>query len=165
LRNLDPHVNPQSLIESLSYFLTDDILDEVIKFKNMEANRINGTNNSLISNPLCQLELNAFIGILYLMGVLKGGYESIRDFWHQDSGQKPIIATMSRNRFMDIMKSLRFDKRLERNQFDHLAPIRSLWEMFLRNCRRCIVPSTFICVTISIRLILTPHVVKQGVGH
>jgi hypothetical protein len=124
-----PHVNPRAMSESVNRFLTDDMLKEIIKFTNLEAIR-----HETEWNPLCLDELRGFLGILFLIGTLRGGHQSIRDFWDNDFGQNAIIATMSRGRFVAILKNVRFDDRNKRDRNDRLAPI------------RCFVPAPFVCV-------------------
>jgi hypothetical protein len=138
-----PHVKPQSEIESLGYFLTDDILDEIVRCTNAEGERVMKQS----WNYICKVELLGFIGILYLIGVLRGGKQRLRDYWDTLFGQNAIIATMSRDRFLEILRVLRFDIRTERPlKNDRLAPIRKVWEFFLGNCRRSIIPATYLCV-------------------
>ena len=137
-----PHVRSTSLVESFFYFFTADMLQLIVDCTNMEAERkINGgAIDQQVSDrwfPLCESELRAFLGILLLQGVLKGGRQRRRDFWDNRFGQPSIIATMSENRFYHILKFLRFDNRTtrpQRQQEDRLAPIRQLWEYF------CVMP-------------------------
>lgn len=139
-----PHVRPQELSDSVDYFLTHELLEMAVRYTNQEAERINDD-----WDPVSQEELRAFCGVLYLIGVLKSGRERLRDFWDGNFGQKSIIATISRKRFLDILRYLRFDDkttRAQRKQNDRLAPIREFWTIFLRNCRQNIIPSPFLCV-------------------
>jgi hypothetical protein len=137
-----PHVKPVTCVNSLSYFMSDDILDEIVRCTNYEGERVLQQDWT----PLCNDEIKCFIGILYLIGVLRGGYQCIRDYWDSTFGQNAIIAAMSRNRFQQLLRFLRFDIRADRKINERLAPIQKVWDMFLRNCRRCIIPATFICI-------------------
>ena len=146
-----PHVKPESASQSLSYFLTDDILLDLVKYTNEEARRridSGELSRSLADSwtPVCMSEMQAFIGILYLNGMLRGGKQRLRDLWDSDFGIQHVIAAMSRNRFCAIMKFLRFDDRNERQANDVLAPVRVLYNKFTQACRRCIIPSEFLCV-------------------
>jgi hypothetical protein len=84
-----PHVMPTSMSESIAYFLTDDMLDEICHCTNLEAEQQAQQDTWF---PLCKEEFRAFIGILFLMGALRGGYQSLADFWSTDFGQNAIIA-------------------------------------------------------------------------
>lgn len=80
-------------------------------------------------------ELNAFISILILRGLSK--VPSLGDCWSANLGNPRIIATMSRNRFTDIMRHLRFDDRetrSERVKTDRFAAISGVWGSFVTNC-------------------------------
>ena len=149
-----PHVRPRSLSESFDFFFTQEMLDIVVENTNIEAEaqiENDGVAQELAQRwyPICRMELRAFFGILFLQGVLRGGNQRLRDFWDNRFGQPAIIATMSYHRFMDILKFLRFDNkrtRAARRTTDRLAAIRHLWELFLHNCRRCLIASPFVTV-------------------
>ncbi|CAJ1078484.1 piggyBac transposable element-derived protein 3-like isoform X2 [Xyrichtys novacula] len=80
-------------------------------------------------------ELMAFIAILILRGLTK--VPSMSDCWSANLGNPQIIATMSQNRFKDIMQHLRFDDRdthSERTKTDKFAAISAVWSSFVTNC-------------------------------
>ena len=94
-------------------------------------------------------ELLAIFRCLYPAGVLRAGHLHIPDLWSDIVGPAPFKAMVSRERFEHILKFLRFDlkvDRQERQAVDKLAPIRLLWEAFLERCRNNYIPSW--CVTI-----------------
>ena len=146
-----PHVNPRSMSQSLSYFLTDDILQDILVYTNREAEqRIHAGEVApkikIPWMPMSEEELRAFIGILYLDGVLRGSKQRLRDMWDKDFGINHVIAAMSRDRFLAILKFLRFDDRAERQPNDVFAPFRKLWKRFVEACRRNIIASEYLCV-------------------
>ena len=58
-------------------------------------------------------------------------------------------ATISRNRFEEIITCLRFDDkatREERKKTDKFAPIREIWSDFQNNIRTCYTPGSFVTV-------------------
>ncbi|CAJ1048438.1 piggyBac transposable element-derived protein 3-like [Xyrichtys novacula] len=80
-------------------------------------------------------ELMAFIAIIILRGLTK--VPSMSDCWSANLGNPQIIATMSRNRFKDIMRHLSFDDRdtrSERTKTDTFAAISTVWSSFVTNC-------------------------------
>ncbi|CAJ1066444.1 uncharacterized protein LOC125251123 [Xyrichtys novacula] len=80
-------------------------------------------------------ELMAFIAIIISRGLTK--VPSMSDCWSVNLGYPQIIATMSRNRFKDIMRHLRFDDRdtrSERTKTDKFAAISAMWSSFVTNC-------------------------------
>ena len=119
------------------------MLDLIVQYSNSEAE--NQIHNSTVGDqicarwfPICTAEVRAFIGILFLQGVLRGCKQQLRDFWDNRFGQPTVIATMSVMRFMHILKFMRFDDRAtrpERAINDKLAPVRELWSLFVRNCK------------------------------
>ena len=142
-----PHVQPQTIYNSFTYFFTDDMIRLIVQHTNAEAIRV--LQNPDNWNPVCCEEMIAFFGILYIMGTLRGSRQRLRDFWDSSFGLNAIIATMSLNRFKYILRFLRFDDkntRRQRKAEDRLASTRDLWELFLRNCRRSIIPSPFLVV-------------------
>ena len=79
------------------------------------------------------LELDAFFGLIILIGVLRVNKEPINDLYSENPNKsRPVFkATMPRERFKCILRFLRFDDcstRLERIQTDKLAPIRWLFD-------------------------------------
>ncbi|CAJ1055511.1 piggyBac transposable element-derived protein 3-like isoform X2 [Xyrichtys novacula] len=80
-------------------------------------------------------ELMAFIAIIILRGLTK--VPSMSDCWSANLGNPQIIATMSQNRFKDIVQHLRFDDRdtrSERTKTDKFAAISAVWSSFVTNC-------------------------------
>ncbi|CAJ1074302.1 uncharacterized protein LOC125251123 [Xyrichtys novacula] len=80
-------------------------------------------------------ELMAFIAIIILRGLTK--VPSLSDCWSANLGNPQIIATMSRNRFKDIMRHPCFDDRdtrSERTKTDKFAAISAMWSSFVTNC-------------------------------
>lgn len=75
------------------------------------------------------IELQAYIGLLLLAGVFKFNNESTESLWNAEKGRHIFRATMSLQRFEQISKVLRFDRRdtrVQRRAKDKLAPIRVL---------------------------------------
>ncbi|XP_019891791.2 uncharacterized protein LOC109612283 [Musca domestica] len=85
-------------------------------------------------------EINALFGLLYIGGLHKSSHVNVRDLWASDgTGLEIFIATMSFNRFLFLMRCIRFDDvntRMERRKLDKLAPIREIFEMFNQNCEK-----------------------------
>ena len=67
------------------------MLDLIVGCTNAEADRQLAAGNVGAQEqerwtPLCQTELRAFIGILLLLSVLRGGGERLTDFWDSRFG-------------------------------------------------------------------------------
>jgi hypothetical protein len=83
-------------------------------------------------------ELRAFIGLLYLAGVLKAGYWNVRELWSEIFGSTVFRATMSITRFEFLTLCIWFDDKASRPEQtinDKSAAIRKIWDMFIANCK------------------------------
>ncbi|XP_055365085.1 piggyBac transposable element-derived protein 4-like [Betta splendens] len=92
-------------------------------------------------------ELMAFIAVIILRGVIK--LPAVPDYWSGTLGHKQITDIMPRDRFVDIMRHLRFDDkstRSERVKTDRFAAISELWGAFACNCITSYTPGRHITV-------------------
>lgn len=67
----------------------------------------------------------------------------------QGTGVEAIYVTMSEHRFRFLMKCIRFDdvhSRLERRATDKLAPIREIFEIFIKNSQNAFNPSDYMAI-------------------
>ncbi|XP_073431633.1 uncharacterized protein [Dendrobates tinctorius] len=81
--------------------------------------------NNNLQFTLSDEELDAFIAIFYARGISGTNRHSISSIWCNDWGIPFCKATMSRDRFVEIMRFLRFDEkstRSERLQMDKGCP-------------------------------------------
>ena len=89
-------------------------------------------------------ELEKFIGIQIARGVLAGKNTPIQQLWSGDWGIGIFGDTMSRDRYKELMKHLRFDNfstRSQRRQTDNFFMISDTWNAFIENCKKCYIPS------------------------
>ncbi|GBP34891.1 hypothetical protein EVAR_26480_1 [Eumeta japonica] len=88
-------------------------------------------------------ELDAFIAVLYIRGAIGAHNLDLDSLWSIKWGNPIIKATMSRNRFREIMKYLRFDhkssRRLRLNE-DKFAMISDICYEFIANAQACYIP-------------------------
>lgn len=88
-------------------------------------------------DPVKIIEFDAYLGILICAGVYKSSDEDVCDLWK--SNANPLYrASLSRNRFKEINRFMRFDNfqtRVARLATDKAAPIRDLWLMLNANLR------------------------------
>ena len=93
-------------------------------------------------------EIYATIAIMYARGLLAKG-QSISQLWSTTWGPSFFRNTMSRNRFTEIMKYLRFDLRSTRSfriKADKFAMVSEIWNRFIDNCVTCYKPGPNITV-------------------
>lgn len=101
-------------------------------------------------NPTTLQEIKALIGLLYLSGLYKAHRQNVKDLWATDgSGLDIFRQTMSYQRFLILLKCLRFDNnsnRKERRELDKLAAIRAITDQFVENCKVHYSPSEYLTV-------------------
>ncbi|XP_035272145.1 piggyBac transposable element-derived protein 4-like [Anguilla anguilla] len=137
----------ENIVSPLSSLLClIDILmwGQIVKYTVAEAHR-NGAENWDLSVD----ELKAFVGLLYLRGITGGKSMNLEDFWSSDLGNPFFNETMSRQRFRDIMRYLRFDDkdtRATRLEKDKFAIISEIWSKFVSNSTACYTPGENITV-------------------
>ncbi|XP_029973968.1 piggyBac transposable element-derived protein 4-like isoform X5 [Salarias fasciatus] len=134
--------NVGSRLQSFLHFITPKMLRVIQQWTNQHARETEDENWSVTLH-----ELMAFIAIVILRGMTK--LPSMRDYWSEDLGNKKIMEIMSRSRFEDIMRHLRFDDkstRKQRVQTDKFAAISSVWESFVTNCITSYSPGRHISV-------------------
>lgn len=93
-------------------------------------------------------ELKTFVGLQYARGVY-GRHHSVRFLWSQSFGVRFFNDTMSRDRFCEIKKHLRFDDKTNRARSRNNDPfvcIRAVFEAFTANCRRVYKPNYSVAV-------------------
>uniref|UniRef100_A0A1B0C8C5 PiggyBac transposable element-derived protein domain-containing protein n=1 Tax=Lutzomyia longipalpis TaxID=7200 RepID=A0A1B0C8C5_LUTLO len=110
----------------------NDIIPMLTFYTNMEAERVlESTGREW--KQIDDLEMGAFIGLLYLNGILGLNNRPTKTIWGRVYGVNIFRATMSRTRFKNILRFLRFDNCTARKTSkpkDKLAPIREVWEIF-----------------------------------
>ncbi|XP_043270636.1 uncharacterized protein [Venturia canescens] len=94
-------------------------------------------------------EINAYIGVLIFGAVFHQNKLSLDDIFSEHHGSGFCRAAFSEHRFQFLNYMVRFDDkstREERRARDKLAPIREIWDMFIKNCTDSYEPSTDITI-------------------
>ena len=142
-------ISPQNKVECFDSFFPPAMLSHILKYTNQHA-AAHYARKKVQWDPIDMIELKAFVGILYLLGVSKGNHENIRNLWSDGPMARPVFkATMSVNRFEIIRCHLRFDSidtRQERRARDKFAPFREIWNFFESKCRENYKPSAEVCI-------------------
>lgn len=125
-----------SVMNTFGLFITAEIKDIIMRETNREAirqcdkwNEENPNKSKRTWKIMTIVELDAFIGLLLFAGVHRSNGENIHEFWSYE-GHPIYRASMSRHRFEEIMKYLRFDdKRTRPNRLveDKAAHISEIW--------------------------------------
>ncbi|EFN87813.1 hypothetical protein EAI_00098, partial [Harpegnathos saltator] len=94
-------------------------------------------------------ELDAFLGILYVRDTTESKEVELNVLWSEKWGIPLCKSVMSRNRFREIMRFLRFDlrsTRLQRLKDDKFALMAEVWDRFIANCQSMYIPGSYISV-------------------
>lgn len=133
--------NLKSIEEIWFSFLTDEMLDSIVTNTNLYIQEKVAANyeRERDARETNKVEIKALIGLLYLLGVCKSSRQNIRDAWSSDgTGVEYFRLTMNQERFRFLLRALRFDDistREQRKRLDKLAPIRDIFENFVKQCR------------------------------
>lgn len=126
-------------------FIDEPILKHIQKCTEAEARRVLGAEEW--SLPL--EELDAFLAILYVRGATESKGIEVDLLWSEKWGMQFYRSVMSRNRFREIMRFLRFDVRTtrsERLKTDKFALMSEVWDRFIKNCQTMYIPGPYISV-------------------
>ena len=110
-----------------------------------EAQRVTGDPNGRISWD----ELEKFLGLVIARGVIGGRTLPTLSMWNRLWGCALFSKTMSRHRFLEIMKYLRFDFKYERRrnlEKDKFCLASSSLNPFIENCQKAFRPNANITV-------------------
>ena len=135
----------QSFRSAWDLFIDESMLRHIQRCTEEEARRVLQTNDWRISLH----ELDAFLSIVYARGAHKATKIKVHELWNKLWGIPIISETMARNRFIEIMRFLRFDYKQTRSHrlaTDKLALISTIWHSFVGNCLRHYRPGTNITV-------------------
>ncbi|XP_032379457.1 piggyBac transposable element-derived protein 3-like [Etheostoma spectabile] len=94
-------------------------------------------------------ELKAFIALLYVRGAQGAKHINVDSLWSEKWGLPFFTETMARNRFRELMKFLRFDKKETRRihlQDDKFALVSATWNKFVANSIACYKPGADITI-------------------
>lgn len=142
-----------SVIDIFHLFVTDEMIETVVRHTNEEIEKwkltYTGDSQQSYTSLTHKSELKSFIGLLYMVGVLKQSGLTVLDLFSPVFGPSLFRCAMGKNRFEFLLRVLRFDSkvtRAERRKTDKFAPFREFWNLFDRNCRENYTPSEYVTV-------------------
>ncbi|KAF9405818.1 hypothetical protein HW555_013600 [Spodoptera exigua] len=117
-----------TIMDCFLLFVSEEMLTDIVRFTNIHINKIRDQfSRERDCKEIDIVELKAFIGILYMAGIKKMNHLNLKEMWDEDGTAPDIFrAAMSRNRFLLLMRAIRFDdinSRSERSKYDNIAPI------------------------------------------
>ena len=135
-------------LEAYLKIMDIDIIDETVKCTNKY---MQGIRHKFARECRCmetsRNEIMALLGLLYLIGTRKGHHANVRELWTADgTGVQILRACMSYDHFLFLLRCTRFDDlqtRPGRRQTDKLATIRTILDIFVKNCQQCYNTSEF----------------------
>jgi hypothetical protein len=98
---------------------------------------------------LTREDIEAFIGLAYMRGVLLMRKAEVHEIFSKELGCPFFTNTMSRRKFCCIMRNLRFDRKSTRRArvgSDLFSPIRDLFEEFVANSQHTYEPHPYLTV-------------------
>lgn len=119
-------------------FITDDIIQEVMRCTNLEGQRVATAKGKEWKN-VNKNELMAFSGLTILAESEKNWDVSVRELFGSPLHNPMYKATIAIGRFEDIRCVLRFDDKRTRSirlEANHMAAFHYVWDLFLVNCRQ-----------------------------
>lgn len=127
--------NAKTELDCWKLFFDNNMLSIIVENTNKY---IDGIRDKFARERNCRptdiTEFQAFVGLLYLAGVFRGGHQNISDFWATDRlGIDIFRMTMSEKRFRFLLRSIRLDDRstrTERVKTDKLAAVREICTLF-----------------------------------
>ena len=148
-RNNGSHIEHE--LQAFLLLITDEMIEEIVGCTNMYITAVQSNyDRKREAKITTKTELGAFLGLLVLSGVKRGGHVSFLELWAIDgSGIEIFRAFMSYNRFLFLLLAIRFDDRMTRSQrkeTDKLAAIRYNLDEFVQNCKNTYCLTEFLTI-------------------
>ena len=139
------NVKTNSPASAWRLFIDKFILEHIQSCTVTEAHRETGSDGFTVTIE----ELEAFISIMYIRGVMGKNDMPLSELWNKKWGVAFCKQVMSRDRFKEILRFLRLDKkstRSQRLQTNKLAVFSTVWNRFIENSVACYKPGGFLTV-------------------
>ena len=140
-----PSIIKESVCNSWDLLIDEDVLRHIQRCTEEEAQRVLQTDDWRVSLH----ELDAFLAIVYALGAHKATKTKVHELCNRLCAIPIISEAMAGNRFIELMKFLRFDYKQTRSRrlaTDKLALISTVWYTFVGNCLRQYKPGANITV-------------------
>lgn len=133
-----------SPLTALHLFIDKYIIDHIVKCTETEAHK-------KLNDPTWKTsseEIHKLIGIMYARGLIARG-QPVHQIWSKNWGPPFFRETMSRDRYKELLRYIRFDIREERSirlKTDKFALFSTVWNRFIENCKSHYSPNENITV-------------------
>lgn len=144
--------NPQNEKDAFLLFYNIDIILHILRETNRKAHSLRHENNmpiNSVTKDFTHIELEAGLAIIIRAGLDRDNMSDLRNLWNPIEGRPFYRIVMPVNRFIFLLRCMRFDNfrnRQERQQNDRLSAIREVWDMFNDGLRRVYVPNEALTV-------------------
>ena len=130
----------ETIADAFRIFVDDAMVDHILQCTNKHAAQIKTVSSTFRWNELSASEFYAFLGLNLLAGVQKCRNQRLDELWDEQWGFPIFRATMSLQRFTNILRALRFDDKSTREQRirdtgKQAAAVQDIFEMFSVKCR------------------------------
>ena len=139
------HIMAGEALSAWHLMIDDFILKNIKKYTEQEARRVLGDEQWTLEPS----ELLAFIGVLCVRGATGAKGLPLPSLWSEEWGVAFFKNAISRNRFQEIMRFLRFDDkttRSERLKQDKFALFSEIWYRFIGNAQSCYKPGAHLTI-------------------
>lgn len=136
--------NVSGVSSAFLLFIDKFIVDHIVNCTEKEAQSKENDESWKTSRE----EIYKLFGVMLGRGILAKG-QPVEFIWSEEWGNNYFKNTMSRNRYKELLRYIRFDtrsSRSERLQTDKFALISTIWNRFIENCKSCYKPHSDITV-------------------
>lgn len=122
------------------HFFADNILETIVRYTNKEIRlkSVNYAKQTSTVSETCKEEVMALIGLLIFSGLMKNNHLNSKQIFDPKISGNIYRATMSCERFLFLLDSLRFDNketRPDRKNVERFPPIHDIWDELINICR------------------------------
>lgn len=131
-------ISTGSPLSAWKLLIDEPMVRHICRCTNEEASRQRSSEEWKVSPT----DLETVFGLMYAKGLFLSSKTPMRLLW-STKWSMPLFSAMSRDRFYEIMRYMRFDEkptRSERLQRDKFALASDLWTPFVDNCVKCFNP-------------------------
>ena len=135
----------ESESDSFKLFFRNTLLDKIRDWTNAEGLLVYKENWTAID----QSEFDKFLGVVIFIGVYKSNSENVAQLWSKEDGRPIFNKLMSRNRYQQILRVLRFNNanaRRSNRSADKFQPIKYVFEEWDLNFRDAYTPGPHMTV-------------------
>ena len=137
-------------VDCFKLFFDDEIIDMILLETNNKIRLFNETfPDKKDVDVVTRVELHAVIGLFMARGYFSWNQRNTELLWDVGKSNPIFVATMSRQRFKQILSFLSMDDsttRRERFQFDRMAACREVFEVFNTNCGLYMKAAAFVTI-------------------